>query len=150
MSPLPRPYRQVVPLLVVFVAGILSRLFPSRLRAVLEFTRCRVAPATADQAAAARAAVVAVSLRCAGQACLQRSVATALLCRVRGTWHTWCTGVRANPFSAHAWVEVEGAPVGERIQWATSGSPVGRACRGLGSEAAAIGLGAFSGVIGCV
>ncbi|WP_405775453.1 lasso peptide biosynthesis B2 protein [Streptomyces sp. NBC_00859] len=108
------PYRRVVPPLVVSVAGILSRLSPSGLRAVLEFARRRAAPATADQAAAARAAVVGVSLRCAGQACLQRSVATALLCRARGTWPTWCTGVRTNLFSAHAWVEVEGVPVGER------------------------------------
>ncbi|MEN1888980.1 lasso peptide biosynthesis B2 protein [Streptomyces mirabilis] len=107
------PHRRVVPLLAVSVAGILSRLSPSKLRAVLEFARRRAAPATADQAAAARTAVVAVSLRCAGQACLQRSVATALLCRARGTWPTWCTGVRTNPFSAHAWVEVEGVPVGE-------------------------------------
>lgn len=107
------PHRRVVPLLAVCVAGILSRLSPSRLRAVLEFARRRATPATADEAAAARTAVVAVSLRCAGQACLQRSVATALLCRARGTWPTWCTGVRTNPFSAHAWVEVEGVPVGE-------------------------------------
>ncbi|MEV6024837.1 lasso peptide biosynthesis B2 protein [Streptomyces sp. NPDC052036] len=107
------PHRRLVPFLAVAVARVLSKLSPSKLRAVLEFARRRAAPATADQAAAARAAVVAVSLRCAGQACLQRSVATALLCRARGTWPTWCTGVRTNPFSAHAWVEVEGIPVGE-------------------------------------
>ncbi|MGW3313227.1 lasso peptide biosynthesis B2 protein [Streptomyces sp. NPDC001073] len=59
------------------------------------------------------AAADVVSLRCAGQARLQRSVATALLCRARGTCPTWCTGVRTNPFSVHAWVEVEGVPVGE-------------------------------------
>ncbi|WP_369392755.1 lasso peptide biosynthesis B2 protein [Streptomyces sp. CG1] len=107
------PHRRLVPLLVVAVAGVLSRLSPSKLRAVLEFARRGAVPSTADQAAAARTAVVAVSLRCAGQACLQRSVATALLCRVRGTWPTWCTGVRTNPFAAHAWVEVGGVPVGE-------------------------------------
>jgi hypothetical protein len=107
------PHRRVVPLLAVAVARILSTLAPSRLRAVLEFARRGTAPATVEQAASARAAVVAVSLRCAGQACLQRSVATALLCRARGTWPTWCTGVRTNPFAAHAWIEVEGVPVGE-------------------------------------
>ncbi|ANP54699.1 hypothetical protein J2Z21_001670 [Streptomyces griseochromogenes] len=107
------PHRRVLPLLAVAVARILSGLTPARLRAVLEFARRGAAPATAEQAGAARAAVVAVSLRCAGQACLQRSVATALLCRARGTWPTWCTGVRTNPFSAHAWVEVGGVPIGE-------------------------------------
>ncbi|MFJ9741980.1 lasso peptide biosynthesis B2 protein [Streptomyces sp. NPDC101166] len=107
------PHRRTVPLLAVAAARILSRLSPATLRVVLEFARRRADPATAAEAAAARTAVVAVSLRCAGQACLQRSVATALLCRARGTWPTWCTGVRTNPFSAHAWVEAEGVPVGE-------------------------------------
>ncbi|MEU6552647.1 lasso peptide biosynthesis B2 protein [Streptomyces sp. NPDC046915] len=48
---------------------------------------------------------------CSG--CLQRTIATALLCRVRGAWPTWCTGVRTHPFAAHAWVEAEGRLVGE-------------------------------------
>ncbi|TVL90274.1 lasso peptide biosynthesis B2 protein [Streptomyces sp. SAJ15] len=61
----------------------------------------------------ARHAVVAVSVTCAGQGCLQRSVATALLCRLAGTWPDWCTGIRTNPFLAHAWVEGDGEPVGE-------------------------------------
>jgi hypothetical protein len=56
---------------------------------------------------------VAVSVLCAGEGCLQRSLATALLCRLRGTWPTWCTGVRTMPFSAHAWVEADGEPVDE-------------------------------------
>ncbi|EQD88249.1 transglutaminase superfamily protein [Saccharopolyspora erythraea NRRL 2338] len=70
-------------------------------------------PATAGQASAAREQVVSVSLRCAGQGCLQRSIATALLCRARGTRPTWCTGVRTQPFAAHAWVEAEGRLIGE-------------------------------------
>ncbi|MEU6180649.1 lasso peptide biosynthesis B2 protein [Streptomyces coeruleorubidus] len=52
-------------------------------------------------------------LRCAGQHCLQRSIATALLCRFRGVWPTWCTGVRTQPFAAHAWVEAEDQLIGE-------------------------------------
>ncbi|MCG0065517.1 lasso peptide biosynthesis B2 protein [Streptomyces tricolor] len=107
------PHRRVVPLLVVGVARLLAKVKPARLRAVLEFARRGAAPATVDQALAAREAVVSVSLRCAGQGCLQRSIATALLCRVRGTWPTWCTGVRTHPFAAHAWVEAEGQLVGE-------------------------------------
>ncbi|MEU9117139.1 lasso peptide biosynthesis B2 protein [Streptomyces sp. NPDC048483] len=46
------------------------------------------------------------------EGCLRRSVATALLCRMRGVWPHWCTGVRTAPFRAHAWVEVEGLAVG--------------------------------------
>jgi hypothetical protein len=40
-------------------------------------------------------------------------VATALLCRLGGGWPDWCTGIRTQPFRAHAWVEVDGAAVGE-------------------------------------
>ncbi|GLZ29266.1 hypothetical protein Lesp02_14560 [Lentzea sp. NBRC 105346] len=107
-------HRRVTPLAAVAVARGLARLRPKRLRLVLERVRAGARPATSVEALAARDAVVSVSLRCAGeQGCLQRSIATALLCRLRGTWPTWCTGVRTAPFSAHAWVEVGGAPVGE-------------------------------------
>ncbi len=94
-------------------ARVLAGLRPVRLRAVLEWVRRGAVPATVEQAAAARRAVVAVSLRCAGQSCLQRSIAAALCCRARGCWPTWSTGVRTNPFAAHAWIEVDGQPVGE-------------------------------------
>ncbi|MEU9113698.1 lasso peptide biosynthesis B2 protein [Streptomyces sp. NPDC048483] len=107
------PHRRLVPLLAVGIARLLARAKPARLRTVLEFARRGAAPATADQALAAREAVVSVSLRCAGQGCLQRSIATALLCRTRGVWPTWCTGVRTHPFAAHAWVEADDHPIGE-------------------------------------
>ncbi|MFI2077325.1 MULTISPECIES: lasso peptide biosynthesis B2 protein [Streptomyces] len=42
---------------------------------------------------------------CSGPYCLQRSLATALLCQLGGTWPTWCTGVRTPPFATHAWAE---------------------------------------------
>ncbi|MCC3775747.1 lasso peptide biosynthesis B2 protein, partial [Streptomyces sp. UNOB3_S3] len=57
--------------------------------------------------------ITAVSVLCSGRYCLRRSLATVLLCRLGGTWPTWCTGVRTAPFAAHAWVEAEGRPVGE-------------------------------------
>lgn len=57
--------------------------------------------------------MVTVSVQCAGQGCLQRSLATVLLCRAGGRWPDWCTGVRMEPFRAHAWVEVDGEPIGE-------------------------------------
>ncbi|WJV44468.1 lasso peptide biosynthesis B2 protein [Streptomyces flavofungini] len=106
-------HRRVLPLLAVAVARMLAGARPARVRAVLEFLRRGARPADAEQAASARRDIVSVSLRCAGQACLQRSIATALLCRGRGVWPTWCTGVRTSPFQAHAWVEVAGEPVGE-------------------------------------
>jgi hypothetical protein len=108
-------HRRVLPLMAVAVARVLTGRRPVRIRRLLEFASRGARPATAAQAARAREAVVSVSLRCAGQGCLQRSIAVALLCRAQGTWPTWCTGVRTSPFSAHAWVEVDGQPIGEPL-----------------------------------
>jgi Transglutaminase-like superfamily len=108
------PPRQRVPaLFAVGAARLLARLSPRRIRSALCLLRRGAAPATYEQTLAAREAVVTVSVLCAGEGCLQRSLATAVLCRMRGTWPTWCTGVRTPPFKAHAWVEVDGQPIGE-------------------------------------
>jgi hypothetical protein len=103
----------------VAAARLLARLPPRRIRHVLSLVRRGAAPATHDQALAARRDVTATSTLCQGRYCLQRSLATALLCRMRGTWPTWCTGVRMPPFAAHAWVEADGRPVGEPPDTAT-------------------------------
>lgn len=100
-------------LLAVGAARPLAGLRPRRLRTVLELARRGARPATEQQALAARQAVVTVSLRCAGQGCLQRSIAAALYCRAHGSWPTWCTGVRTNPFAAHAWIQVGDQTIGE-------------------------------------
>ncbi|MPY55798.1 lasso peptide biosynthesis B2 protein [Streptomyces spongiae] len=109
----PTRRRRLAARCAVALARLLAALPPRRIRGVLRLARTGAAPATAAQARAARDAVVAVSTRCAGQGCLQRSLATALLCRFGGVWPVWCTGVRTAPFRAHAWVEADGAPVGE-------------------------------------
>lgn len=106
-------WRRPLPLLAVGAARVLARVKPAKLRRVLEFTRRGARPAGAEQALRAREDVVSVSMRCAGNNCLQRSIAAALLCRARGSWPTWCTGVRTHPFAAHAWIQVDGEPVGE-------------------------------------
>ncbi|WP_238014368.1 lasso peptide biosynthesis B2 protein [Dactylosporangium sp. AC04546] len=94
-------------------ARLLILLPPARLARVLRLARRGARPATREAALAARQAVVSVSVRCAGQGCLQRSVAAALLCRAGGGWPDWCTGFRTQPFRAHAWIEAGGAAVGE-------------------------------------
>ncbi|MFK4146491.1 lasso peptide biosynthesis B2 protein [Streptomyces sp. NPDC004065] len=103
--------------LAVAGAKPLTRLPPDRIRRLLTLLARGARPAGFEQAAAARDAVTTVSLVCAGrEGCLQRSLATALLCRARGTWPTWCVGVRtAPPFAAHAWVEAGGRMVGEGV-----------------------------------
>ncbi|AQZ62002.1 polyketide beta-ketoacyl synthase [[Actinomadura] parvosata subsp. kistnae] len=101
----------------VAAAFVLALLPPNRLRAVLRLLRHGARPATYAQAKAARDAVLAVSLTCLGvHGCLPRSLATTVLCRLRGSWPTWCSGVRMRPpFAAHAWVEAEGTPVEETV-----------------------------------
>jgi hypothetical protein len=105
--------QQLAALISVGVARILANLPPRRIRAVLTILRRGAVPATYQQAKDARDAILAVSVRCSGRYCLQRSLATTVLCRIRGVWPTWCTGVRTAPFVAHAWVEVDSEPVGE-------------------------------------
>jgi hypothetical protein len=97
------------------VARLLSFLPPRRLKRVLARLSRSARAATHEEAAAARDAVNTVSLACrAREGCLPRSIATALLCRMLGTWPSWRTGVRRlPPFEAHAWVEVDGRMVGE-------------------------------------
>lgn len=105
--------RQVGPRAAVGLARLLVLLPPARLGRLLTVLSRGTVPAGYPQAARARQAAVSVSARCAGLGCLQRSVATVLMCRARGRWADWCTGFRTLPFAAHAWVEADGVPVGE-------------------------------------
>ncbi|MHC3474737.1 lasso peptide biosynthesis B2 protein [Streptomyces sp. 7R007] len=111
------PARRVAARLVLLPAFALALLPPRRIRAVLGVLRRGAAPAPHAQAQEARDAMCSVSLRCAGpKGCLPRSLGAALLCRLGGTWPTWCTGVRVvPPFTAHAWIEADGRPVGEGV-----------------------------------
>ncbi|WP_244303837.1 lasso peptide biosynthesis B2 protein [Streptomyces lydicus] len=102
----------------VAVARVLAALPPHRMCRLLERIRRGARPATAAEALRARHAVVTVSPHCAGDGCLPRSLATALLCRARGHWPQWCSGVRTAPFRTHAWVAVDGRPVGEPAETA--------------------------------
>jgi hypothetical protein len=110
--PLPR---RTVAYLTVGAARLLATQSPRRIRTMLGWLRHGARPATFEQAKAARDSVVAVSLVCAArEGCVPRSLATILLCRLRGRWPTWCVGARRlPPFAAHAWVEADGIMVGE-------------------------------------
>lgn len=108
------PRQKAIVLLAVGVARLLAALPPRRIEAALTWLCRGAAPATYEQAQAARKAVVTVSVFCAGEGCLPRSIATALLCRTHGVWPTWYVGTRRyEPFGAHAWVEVDDNPVDE-------------------------------------
>ncbi len=91
----------------------LSHVPPVMLHAVVARTVRSGRRPSADLVLEFRRRVVTVSRLCAGDGCVPRSVAIALLARRHGYGVTWCTGVRDRPFAAHAWVEIDGAPVGE-------------------------------------
>lgn len=100
--------------IAISLARVITRFPPDTLQSVMG-RLCRSAPrvATVGEALYARELVCGLSRRCAGQGCLQRSVAVVLFCRSQGSAPDWRTGFALNPFLAHAWVEVDGAPVGE-------------------------------------
>jgi hypothetical protein len=128
--------RRAAARVAVGLARLMMKLPPRRLRAVLGAVRRGARPATAAEALRARQAVVSVSVQCAGQGCLQRSIAAVLLCRAGGAWPDWCTGVRTEPFRAHAWVEVDGEPVGENPEVRTFAKTITVPARRRGSEPA--------------
>ncbi len=97
----------------IAAARPIAKLSPHRIRVVLTWICRGSRPADAEQVLEARSAIVATSARCAGLGCLQRSIATTILCRTEGRWADWCSGFRLDPFGAHAWVEANGEPVGE-------------------------------------
>ncbi|MEU0812315.1 lasso peptide biosynthesis B2 protein [Streptomyces sp. NPDC005970] len=103
--------------IAVAAARVLARQKPKHIRAALENLRTGARPATISEAQHARDSVLTFSPRCSGeQACLQRSIASVLLCRMRGVTPTWCVGVLTTPpFTAHAWIESEGRSIGEEL-----------------------------------
>jgi hypothetical protein len=110
----PVPWRlRAMARFAVAAGRLLCQLKPARLRRVLETMRKGARPATASEAQRALDAVLSVSTRCTGEYCLQRSIATAALCRLTGSWPEWRVGVRTQPFQAHSWVVAEGTAVGE-------------------------------------
>lgn len=99
----------------VAVGRLLAHAPPRTLRAVLGTAARGALPASYAQARAARDTVLTVdAFTRGGSACLPRSIATALICRSRGVWPSWCVGVLATPpFTAHAWVAAEDRIVDE-------------------------------------
>ena len=99
----------------VVLARVLAHASPDTTRRILTATARGARPASYEDAHVARDAVLTVSAFCrGGSSCLPRSLATALVCRTRGTWPDWCVGVlTAPPFTAHAWIEADGRIVDE-------------------------------------
>ncbi|WP_083506870.1 lasso peptide biosynthesis B2 protein [Leucobacter sp. G161] len=102
-------------MIVVGVSRIIALLPPVQLARFMKQVSRNSAPADVSTALLARQELCLRSKRCASPAgCLQRSVAVVLLCKSVGVVPSWFTGFVSKPFHAHAWVEAEGKPVGER------------------------------------
>lgn len=98
---------------IVGLALLLTLLPPSTLQRCLRALKGNARATTTQQAHRIRAATCSVSARCAGEGCLQRSIAVYLICRIEGHVPGWKTGYQIEPFAAHAWVEVDGIPIDE-------------------------------------
>lgn len=94
-------------------ARVLSTMRPGRLEKAMRAMSVGARPATQEETLHCYEVVVGTSARCAGRWCLQRSIAVSLLCRSQGSWPEWQSGACLMPFRAHAWVAVDGVPVGE-------------------------------------
>lgn len=97
----------------VLLARLLVMLSPITLHRVLALITVGTGRPGAQEVLEWRNAVNGVSKRCAGNGCLQRSVAVTLLAAAHRRSPEWCTGFRTDPFAAHAWVELDGRPIGE-------------------------------------
>lgn len=98
---------------ITAVARIAALTSPLRIKTFVESIQGKFPQAGYDQALQWRNAVNSVSPRCAGNGCLQRSIAVVLMAATAGRSVQWKAGFRTEPFLAHAWVEVNGEPVGE-------------------------------------
>lgn len=97
------------------VAFWLVKLKPGMLVRVLKSIAVTHGEADYSEVERIRTSINSVSARCAGNGCLQRSVAAMIIARMKGIPLAWRSGFRINPFIAHAWVEVDGRPVGETM-----------------------------------
>ncbi|WP_370622989.1 lasso peptide biosynthesis B2 protein [Streptomyces tsukubensis] len=116
----PRPvlWRRPAVRLAMAGAWLLARWSPDRIRTVLRLLRAGARGATYAQAYQARSSVVALGPRGVDAGLIdpggvRRSLATVLLCRLHGTWPTWCTAARTDTQEPRSWVEAGGRPVGE-------------------------------------
>lgn len=113
LSPIARAQVSVA----VTAARLLRKRRPETLRKVVTRIVHGGAPATFDATKHVRDQVLTASAHCrGGHACLIRSLAVVLVCRLRGFTPVWSVGVLAvPPFTAHAWVEAEGEIVDEPL-----------------------------------
>lgn len=113
-QPTRRGDRLLAPLCLTLAVWLLRLRF-GRVVALARWTmgRCR-RPATAAEATGMTTAIRGAARHRAGRmACLECSLATVILAGLRRRSVQWCIGARLMPYASHAWIEIDGRPIGE-------------------------------------
>ena len=97
------------------VSFFLIKLPPKKLSEVIEKLSKNTRKALPKEVESWRTSINSVNVRCAGNGCLQRSVAVMLRGIIARRTPDWVSGFQVSPFIAHAWVEVDGIPIGEEM-----------------------------------
>lgn len=97
------------------VSFFLIKLPPKKLSKVIEKLSKNTRKALPKEVESWRTSINSINVRCAGNGCLQRSVAVMLRGIIARRTPDWVSGFQVSPFIAHAWVEVDGIPIGEEM-----------------------------------
>ena len=97
------------------VSFFLIKLPPKKLSEVIEKLSKNTRKALPKEVESWRTSINSINVRCAGNGCLQRSVAVMLRGIIARRTPDWVSGFQVSPFIAHAWVEVDGIPIGEEM-----------------------------------
>ncbi|MFM0794081.1 lasso peptide biosynthesis B2 protein [Streptococcus suis] len=97
------------------VAFFLIKLPPKKLSEIIEKLSKNTSEAFPIEVESWRTSINSVNVRCAGNGCLQRSVAVMLWGIIARRTPDWVSGFQLAPFIAHAWVEIDGLPIGEEM-----------------------------------
>lgn len=97
------------------VSFFLIKLPPKKLSEVIEKLSKNTRKALPKEVESWRTSINSINVRCAGNGCLQRSVAVMLRGIIARRTPDWVSGFQVSPFIAHAWVEVDEIPIGEEM-----------------------------------
>ena len=97
------------------VSFFLIKLPPKKLSEVIEKLSKNTRKALPKEVESWRTSINSINVRCAGNGCLQRSVAVMLRGIIARRTPDWVSGFQVSPFIAHALVEVDGIPIGEEM-----------------------------------
>ena len=104
---------KIIALFCANVSFFLIKLPPKKLSEIIEKLSKNTRKALPMEVEGWRTSINSINVRCAGNGCLQRSVAVMLRGIIARRTPDWASGFQVAPFIAHAWVEVDGIPIGE-------------------------------------